>query len=84
MDPNETLRLLREAITGLFAVDTDNASYDPAVEIAERFQALDEWLSKGGFLPTDWVAGYRTKSGRVLSDTELNALAAEAERGYSI
>jgi hypothetical protein len=23
-------------------------------EISELFQALDEWISKGGFLPKDW------------------------------
>lgn len=28
-------------------------NYDPEV-VADLFRALDEWLSKGGFLPTDW------------------------------
>jgi hypothetical protein len=25
-----------------------------AEEIAEYFEALDSWISKGGFLPNDW------------------------------
>jgi hypothetical protein len=27
-----------------------------AVEVTEYFEQLDEWLSKDGFLPTDWMA----------------------------
>jgi hypothetical protein len=42
MDPNEALRLLRK-----YASDTPGA-------LGEQFEALDEWLSKGGFLPTAW------------------------------
>lgn len=46
MDPNETLRLLREAL-----LDED------AEMTAECAQTLDEWLSKGGFLPDAWTYG---------------------------
>lgn len=42
MDPNEALRLLRK-----YASDTGG-------EFGEQFEALDEWLSKGGFLPAAW------------------------------
>ncbi len=50
MDPNETLRLLRDDIKS-WNVDRDSADADL---MAERFIALDEWLSEGGFLPTEW------------------------------
>lgn len=47
MDPNETLRELRHLIE-------INGEENFSEEIAEKFTALDEWLSKGGFLPADW------------------------------
>lgn len=49
MDPNETLSTLREALDG--DPDENFYSYDVAVE---AFQALDSWISNGGFLPHDW------------------------------
>lgn len=49
MDPNATLSELRQAIPN--AVDGDNAE---SVRAAELFQALDDWLSRGGFLPEAW------------------------------
>lgn len=48
MDPNETLRRLREWASG--EIDLS----DPQ----QTFADLDGWLSRGGFLPTEW----RTKS----------------------
>lgn len=53
MDPNATLARLRE----LLAVDPDEspeAALENFDEVAEKFKALDEWMSNGGFLPTDW------------------------------
>jgi hypothetical protein len=59
MDPNETLKQLRELI--------QVPQYGPsltAFDRAERFdllvdyiEALDGWLSKGGFLPDAWCNG---------------------------
>ena len=57
MDPNTTLKMLREAIQGFFdACDGDSADdeYDCAVTVAGMAEALDEWLTKGGFLPDAW------------------------------
>ncbi len=52
MDPNTTLAELRSLLR-----DVD----DPTVArtyltaaLAERVQALDEWLTAGGYLPTAW------------------------------
>ncbi len=48
MDPNTTLARLRE-----LAAAADDV--EEAAELAEAFHALDEWLSRGGFLPADWA-----------------------------
>lgn len=46
MDPNETLRAIRALLT------EDDGRTDP--ELADKVRALDEWLTKGGFLPEAW------------------------------
>lgn len=64
MDPNATLARIR-MLVGMFWLDpTDERSersatwaHDAAewaVELAESVEALDQWLSKGGFLPKAW------------------------------
>ena len=50
MDPNETLRMLRRAI--------ERREIDA---IEDLFDALDIWLSSGGFLPDDWSAAGQTR-----------------------
>ena len=56
MDPDETLAQLRA-----LAKDTLSGEYatgdEPAFELAELLTSLDEWLSRGGFLPNAWEAG---------------------------
>lgn len=86
MDPNETLRVLRELLREDPTNDTDVEVLDAIVEsvrtntddptgvaqdvenlaedlrktwerldqIVERFEALDQWLCNGGFLPQVW------------------------------
>jgi hypothetical protein len=46
MDPNATLAQIRELIAAGTKVDLEQA--------AELMTALDEWLSRGGFLPDAW------------------------------
>jgi hypothetical protein len=59
MDPNEALRLVRKAFTNMEQAGEDN---DPsrfvmhAEDAREAFDALDGWLSRGGFLPRDWAS----------------------------
>lgn len=48
MDPNATLRELRDLVR-----DAENGE-DVQDEIAERFAALDNWITRGGFLPAEW------------------------------
>jgi len=52
MDPNAALANLRALVAESEAGDVDPR--DTAEEFHEQFAALDEWLSKGGFLPTAW------------------------------
>ncbi len=64
MDPNETLRLIRqEQSMMLYAEEQgDSVTYGMAArELAEHVTNLDEWLTKGGFLPDAWRL---TESGR--------------------
>jgi len=59
MDPNETLQRLREALTErlckLSEAGTPCEYGDENHAVHEAFEALDEWLSKGGALPDDWA-----------------------------
>lgn len=43
MDPNDALKNLRAALAA-----------GNIEEAKDFFEALDEWLSKGGFFPSDW------------------------------
>jgi hypothetical protein len=59
MDPNAALAHAREATqTVLGAVYDAKANLNEfnyaITDLAETFDNLDEWLSKGGFLPSDW------------------------------
>lgn len=56
MDPNDTLLELRNKLADRrLDLDINNMYHAWFVEtIAEHFQALDDWLSNGGFLPNDW------------------------------
>lgn len=57
MDPDAVLDEIRDISTNWLA-GASNA--EPAAievqlgDLAEKVQALDQWLSKGGFLPTAW------------------------------
>lgn len=60
MDPNETLKCAKAALREMREADKAGDDEDrymlAAADVAEYFEALDEWLSKGGFLPADWDA----------------------------
>ena len=52
MDPDATLKQLRELCRqAMLEVDLPTFL---AEDLAEQFQALDMWLSRGGFLPHAW------------------------------
>lgn len=50
MDPNKTLNELRKVMAEIRRTPQS----DEADEAAELFQALDDWITRGGFLPKDW------------------------------
>lgn len=50
MDPNETLRIVREQLAEFHA---DSSDYDEVV-LVDAVEALDQWLVSGGFLPDAW------------------------------
>ncbi len=54
MDPNKLL----EEIRALQPFDDTIEEEDARTmlrDMYEKFEALDEWLSKGGYLPRDWL-----------------------------
>ena len=51
MDPEEVLRRLRALAADAIESEEHGAIISEAHEL---FQALDEWLTNGGFLPADW------------------------------
>lgn len=72
MDPDQALKNAREAAQALRRLqdedvdpdgrDSDSDLPDPeehASTLLEAFEALDGWLSVGGFLPQDWSAAKR-------------------------
>lgn len=54
MDPNEALLQLRDWATRVLAPHQGDVYSLDEMNRAEQFQSLDQWLSKGGFLPDDW------------------------------
>lgn len=60
-DPNWTLLELRNAV-GDFRNAITIAEIERAASIlANTFEAMDEWLCKGGFLPADWLPARKAR-----------------------
>lgn len=58
MDPNETLRQIRaiqQEWMGYDAATAKREAWSVAERLAELTGALDEWMTRGGFLPTAWA-----------------------------
>jgi hypothetical protein len=54
MDPDKVLADLRELVADWSDDDGTDAQLDKAESVVETFRTLDEWLSRGGFLPAAW------------------------------
>ena len=52
VDPNIALDKLREYAASCLQEAT--GATGEALQMAEAFEALDQWLSNGGFLPYEW------------------------------
>lgn len=61
MDPDATLRQLRAAMTECRTALHDDGDRLPDATrgLVELVDALDEWLSYGGFLPQEWGTPHR-------------------------
>lgn len=57
MDPNTALENARVAAGSVVsAIDGNGGDLTTSADaLAEAFQALDQWLSSGGFLPEAWA-----------------------------
>lgn len=62
MDPNAALETIRAASNELDALTEPDRGFDvpteilsAAADLTESVFALDEWITKGGFLPTAWT-----------------------------
>lgn len=55
MDPDATLAQIRDLIVK-YQTSAEEMSTSDAAELVELVDGLDEWMTKGGFLPTDWNA----------------------------
>jgi len=57
MDPDEALRRLREAAARVREEISKGFGGDPMDDVStmlDHFEALDGWLSNGGFAPKAW------------------------------
>ncbi len=57
MDPEQALKDARDALAGFRQGVCEDARWqlEQAGQLADAFEALDGWLSRGGFLPSDWA-----------------------------
>lgn len=55
MDVNDTLRIIRLTVKQ-YRIERRNPAMAVAYadQLAEHIESLDEWLTKGGFLPNEW------------------------------
>lgn len=58
MDPNANLEELRRLAESMLEAyedeDSNGIDQDDAARLAELVQALDGWITGGGFLPSAW------------------------------
>lgn len=65
MDVNAVLARARQAVRDMASAPNPGALAEASRDLADSFEAVDEWLSKGGFLPADWEAHRRPATGRI-------------------
>lgn len=87
MNPNEALRVLRNAVHVHQNADPDTACDEADIKasaetIAESFAALDEWITRGGFLPKAWAKLTKVLTGTLNTSRRLaSTLTANRETG---
>lgn len=58
MDPDEALAQIRQHVKDILETEKEEDDLD-VMRFAELVQGLDEWISKGGFLPQAWKTSHR-------------------------
>jgi hypothetical protein len=67
MDPNANLREIRELVKSGNATNdagNDIGAHD-ASRMVELVEALDEWITRGGFLPDRWEIGHKRADSQI-------------------
>lgn len=59
MDPDELLVALRDCAQDIINGTDEYTFAETANTMAEKFEALDTWITNGGFLPSDWQSQKR-------------------------
>ena len=59
MDPNQTLKMIREMINA-----HEHGEPFDVDDFVEVVAALDSWITRGGLLPRSWEVKYRMKLGQ--------------------
>lgn len=54
MDPDECLKQIRQALLLMGEAESDAAYMTAASDLFNAVEAMDAWMSKGGFMPTAW------------------------------
>ena len=54
MDPNEALKKAREASNIVGSDVSQDVALAAAVDLMMYFDALEKWMTDGGFRPSDW------------------------------
>lgn len=73
MDPDEALKRIREGVKEYYS---DGWTTGQGDELVQDVKDLDEWMTKGGFVPSQWRRNNqmgpprRLKDGVVLEDVE--------------
>ena len=82
MDPDEVLAKARQAVAEMVAAG--DCGSDAAADLLDAFEALDHWMTAGGFAPAAWVVRVRPEdaemAGARLSGSEAAELATRIQR----
>lgn len=54
MDPNELLKMIREDIQEADNAKSTDDFIHHSARLSEHVKYLDEWLTRGGFVPGEW------------------------------
>jgi len=63
MDPDQALKNARRAVAEMSSLAEGSVKHINAAEdLRTAFEALDDWLTKGGFLPGPWSNGSQVEA----------------------